>query len=292
MQLLYVDGDQHYLEKRGMRTLFWLDDVGAVPIEEANPKEEAYLFSYARSIGDYAKLVDSLPLARDRPEDRALLVHLEATLDRLAAIGATIVTPKTWRIDVDEALPEDLSFPVFLRTPEQSWKTGGHSSRVTSAKEFAEEAELFRKVFGRDVPILAREWLELAPAGESLYGTVPQEIRTWSVDHEPVAWSFHHLHATPEPRGFPPADKEIEQLGTSAAIVASAFNARLVVADFAKTVAGDWVFLEAGPGSCAGTAHEQVFKAVALRLLGKATDFCGDSVGGAFPTYHSSQTTP
>lgn len=48
-----------------------------------------------------------------------------------------------------------------------------------------------------------------------------------------------------------------------------AFTSRLVVADFARDVSGAWWFNEAGPGSCAGTAHEAVFKHVASRLLGE-----------------------
>ena len=37
---------------------------------------------------------------------------------------------------------------------------------------------------------------------------------------------------------------------------------------------------EAGPGSCAGTAHENVFKSVAARLRGEFGDLRGDHLGG------------
>jgi hypothetical protein len=39
-------------------------------------------------------------------------------------------------------------------------------------------------------------------------------------------------------------------------------------------------FIEAGPGSCAGTDHEAVLKAVARRLKGLETALRGDAVGG------------
>ena len=66
--------------------------------------------------------------------------------------------------------------------------------------------------------------------------------------------------------------------------VGSAFRSRLVVADFARDARGEWVFIEAGPGSCAGTAHEQVFKSVAARLGGDRYEFTGDNTGGVFAT--------
>jgi hypothetical protein len=55
-----------------------------------------------------------------------------------------------------------------------------------------------------------------------------------------------------------------------------------VVADFARRRAGDWIFIEAGPVSCAGTAHEGVFRAVARRLVGRLSEEVADVVGGLF----------
>jgi hypothetical protein len=203
MNLLYVPSDQKYLDKRGMRTLFWLDDLGAIPLSEHPGTEEGFLFSYARHIDDYRQLVESLPLVRDRPEEREPLLALDKTLDRLAKAGIDVPMPKTWRIGVDDRLPQDLSFPLFLRTVESSWKVAGEVSRVRTEKQFSKEAEQLRRTFGWNVPIMAREWLDLAAAGESVYGRVPQEIRTWSVDGKAVAWSFHHLHPVPRPKGLP-----------------------------------------------------------------------------------------
>jgi hypothetical protein len=58
------------------------------------------------------------------------------------------------------------------------------------------------------------------------------------------------------------------------------FSSGLVAADFARVDHGDWCLLEAGPGACCGTAHEQVLKAVARRLAGETVAVLGDAVGG------------
>ena len=107
-----------------------------------------------------------------------------------------------------------------------------------------------------------------------------QEVRTWVVDAVPVAWSFHYMHIVPDPAGFPPSAADLATLRRLAGEVASAFRSRLVAADFARGRDGRWWFIEAGPGSCAGTGHEQVFKAVARQLRGEAVKFQADTVGG------------
>src|SRR5262249_54854353 len=159
-------------------------------------------------------------------------------------------------------------------------KLGGRISRVTNPAELEEEATALRRVFGWDAVVCAREWLELAVAGEAMFGPVPQEVRIWIVDGLPIAWSFHYLNVVPKPRGVPPKADDIDFLARLAGRVGSAFRSRCVVADFAKRVKGGWSFLEAGPGSCAGTAHEAVFKAVAARLQGIERTLAADEVGG------------
>src|SRR5262249_37274067 len=143
----------------------------------------------------------------------------------------------------------------------------------------AEAAEL-RRALGWDAVILAREWLNLASAGKGHYGPIPQEIRTWSVDGAPVAWSFHHMQLLARPDGFPPSDADLATLRRLACDLASAFRTRLLVADFARDRHGNWWFIEAGPGSCAGCGHEAVFKTVATRLRGEEATLTGDLVGG------------
>ena len=149
-----------------------------------------------------------------------------------------------------------------------------------NAAELEAEAAALRQALGWDALILAREWLDLAPAGEDRYGPLPQEVRTWVVDGVPCAWSFHYLNTVAGPKGFPPSPADLAALRQMAGEVATAFHSRLVVADFARGVDGRWWFIEAGPGSCAGTSHEGAFKAVARRLRGETASFEGDQVGG------------
>src|SRR5262249_21680174 len=159
--------------------------------------------------------------------------------------------------------PEDLTFPLFVRTALSSWKAGGRISRVRSPTELESEARELRRALGWDALILARAWHEFAEAGQSVYGPVPQEVRVWIVDQVPFAWSFHYLNVVSAPRGFPPSGSDLRLVEGLAREVARAFRSRLVAADFAREKSGEWTFIEAGPGSCAGTAHEAVFKAVA-----------------------------
>jgi hypothetical protein len=86
----------------------------------------------------------------------------------------------------------------------------------------------------------------------------------------------------PKPRGFPLQSSDLTQLAEMAAQVGRAFDMRLIVADFIRDKKGAWWFLEAGPGSAAGTAHQNVFQYVARRLRGETPPPVGDVVGGSF----------
>jgi hypothetical protein len=281
IQLLYDSRDDAYHERIGSKILYWLDDLDAVPLDEADPDRPGFVFAGARPIEDYRNLVARLPLVRDRPEEREPLLRLDAVLHALEQSGVQVPMPRTWVLPLDAALPDDLAFPLFVRTAESSWKKGGEISRVRSVKALEDEAAMLRRALGWDATLLAREWLNLAPAGESRYGPVPQEVRTWVVDGVPVAWSFHYLHIVPRPVGFPPSAGDLAELRKLAGEVASAFRSRLVVADFARGMDGRWWFIEAGPGSCAGTGHEAAFKAVASRLRGERVELNTDAVGGS-----------
>jgi hypothetical protein len=277
--MLYFDNrDDPIHEKRGSQILYWLDDLGAEPIQSVAEGAEGFLFAGARSIEDYAQLIARHPQLRDRPEERVTLLRLDKVLHCIESAGLPLPRPRTWILQVDQALPRDLQYPLFVRTAETSWKRGGFISRVTNERELVAEMEQLRRAFGWDQVILARTWIDLCPAGEGRHGPVPQEVRVWIVDGMPVAWSFHHLHLVAEPVGFPPSD--LKQLWHWCESLGSQFHSRLVVADFAKTVRGEWVFIEAGAGSCAGTGHEAVFKAVASRLAGQKTRIFESAVGG------------
>jgi hypothetical protein len=280
MELIYDPRDDVYHERIGSRILYWLDDLGAIPLNEARSETEGFLFAGARHIEDYRNLVAGLPRLRDLPEDRHPLLRLDSVLQRIERACLYLPAPRTWVLPLDAPLPSDLSFPLFVRTAESSWKKGGHISRVRSVKELEDEAGALRRSLGWDAIILARQWLDLAPAGEGHYGPLPQEVRTWIVDGIPFAWSFHYLNVLPEPAGFPLAENDLRILSQLARKIGSAFRSRLVVADFARGLDGHWWFIEGGPGSSAGTDHEHIFKAVAGRLRGEKSHFKGDRVGG------------
>jgi hypothetical protein len=281
VRLFYDARDEQVSERRGDRRLYWLDDLGASPITEARSVDEGFVFAGARPIDDYEWLVAQLPRMRDRPAERAPLLRLDTVLSTLERNEVNVPAPRTWSLSLDAPIPSDLRFPLFLRTPLSSWKLGGMISRVRNARELEEERTALRRAFQWDATILAREWLDLATAGEASHGPVPQEVRVWIVDQRPCAWSFHHLHVVPRPIGFPPSEDELRTLSKLAAEVGRAFTSRLVAADFARARDGRWWFIEAGPGSCAGTAHEIVFKAVASALLGVVREIPGDSAGGS-----------
>jgi ATP-grasp domain, R2K clade family 3 len=280
MKLFFDSRDDRVLEQRGIPLLYWLDDLGAEPVDQATAEDEGFLFAGSRPIADYRRLVSGRPRLRDRPEERAPLLRLDGVLEALASVGAELPMPRTWLLGAGDPLPQGLVFPLFVRTAMSSWKFGGRISRVTNPTELEEEATALRRVFGWDALVCAREWLDLAVACEAMFGPVPQEVRIWIVDGLPTAWSFHYLNIIPGPRGFPPKAEDLDFLARLAGRVGSAFRSRCVVADFAKLVKGGWSFLEAGPGSCAGTAHEAVFKAVAARLQGIQRPFAADEVGG------------
>jgi hypothetical protein len=280
MQLLYDPRDDAHHERLGSQIFYWLDDLGAMPLQEASLEAEGFLFAGARPIEDYRTLVAGRPLIRDRPEEREPLLRLDRVLQALQQAGVRMPAPRTWVLPLDSPLPPDLTFPLFVRTTESSWKRGGHISRVRTPTELEDEAALLRHALGWDALILAREWLDLATAGEGRYGPLPQEVRTWVVDGVPFAWSFHYLNVVPQPIGFPPSAEDLAGLRGLAGEVGAAFHSRLVVADFARGQDGPWWFIEAGPGSCAGTGHEAVFKAVARTLRGEQDFLQGDATGG------------
>ena len=267
-KLVYDTRDDKLFEQRGMKNLYWLDDLGAIPLSELRPGDDSFLFAGARSIEDYEKLTAGFNRLRDSVSERLPLLNLDTVLKQIEQNCETLPRPKTWTWRLDEPIPKDLEYPLFVRTAKSSWKLGGKISKVCNNKQLEAEAFELRRAFGFDQPILAREWLNIVTAGKTAYGPVPLEIRTWIVDSVPFAWSFHHLQFGGNSELFPLARNDIDRLFDIASQV-NCFESRLVCADFVKTTDGSWVFLEAGPGSCAGTAHEFVYKSVASRLADK-----------------------
>ena len=280
MKLLYDNNDLKHAKKLGDNRLRWLQELGATEICEAAPDAPGFLFSYDLGLEHLETQVGNRPNVHDRPDEREELLSLDHILGQLAQSEINVPTPKTWILRIDEEPPSDLEFPLFVRTPKSSWKRGGDQARVRNLKELSDEVELLRRQFGWDSPILARQWLDIAVAGKWMFGNAPQEIRVWVVDHKAAAWSFHYLHAVPNPKGFPPSNEDLALLRELAARVTSPFRSRLIVTDFVRDKRGGWHFLEAGPGAVAGTAHEEVFKHVAAKLIGQQRDLEGDDVGG------------
>src|SRR5262249_59958590 len=102
---------------------------------------------------------------------------LDAVVEARASANVSVPAPRTWRLPLDAPLPDDLTFPLFVRTVESSWKLSGSISRVKNAAELEAESAALRRALGWDALILAREGLGLAPGGEGRCGAVPQGVR-------------------------------------------------------------------------------------------------------------------
>jgi hypothetical protein len=87
MQLLYDRRDDAYHERVGSQILYWLDDLDALPLDEADPAAAGFLFTGARPIDDYRELVGGRPLVRDRPAEREPLLRLDTVLQTLERAG-------------------------------------------------------------------------------------------------------------------------------------------------------------------------------------------------------------
>jgi len=157
---------------------------------------------------------------------------------------------------------------------------GGEISKVANDAELIDEADALRRIYGWDATVLAREWLDLAPAARKRGILVPQEVRIWIVDQRPAGWSFHQCRFVRRPAGFPPSGEDLSCLCGRAEAIADVFSARLIVADFARLSGGGWSFMELGPGGVAGTGHEAVFKTIARQLMGESGEAFSDRIGG------------
>ncbi len=242
--LFYDRRDLSDAIRLGDHRLDWVAGLGGRPIQEADIGVAGFLFGYQVRAEDYRDLLQRHEYVRDRPEEREELRHLDHVLKQLDAAGVNVPLPESWVLRIDDLIPRDITYPVFVRTSVSSWKRGGQISRVKNLRQLEEEAGLLRRAFQWDATIIARQWLDLASSGTWRYGTVPQEIRVWIVDQEPAAWSFHYLNAVQKPKGFPPSEEDLRTLARYAAEIGPLFRSRLIAADFARANRGSGTSLK------------------------------------------------
>ncbi|MDF1667889.1 MAG: hypothetical protein P1V97_39495 [Planctomycetota bacterium] len=101
-------------------------------------------------------------------------------------------------------------------------------------------------------------------------------LRIWLVDGRSRAWSQENQSRAPDSQAIDLLQRVAAQK------IAPLYGTRCLVVDFAPLRSGGWIFYDAGPGSKALSRHEEVFKSVALRLLGRRQDFEKNNESGVF----------
>ncbi len=147
------------------KRLDWLIELNALEIQQSHRDDVGFLFGYECGVEHLDGQVADRPHIHDRPEERRDLIGLDDVLGILAQHNIHVPMPMTWMIGLDDEMPGDLTFPLFVRTPKSSWKRGGQQAKVANLKELNDEAQLLRRSFGWDTPIIARQWLDIAVAG-------------------------------------------------------------------------------------------------------------------------------
>ena len=128
--IFYDERDVKYARKLDDRRFQWIEELGGMPLQNAALDVEGFVFGYQGSEEDYRTLVHDRPNIRDRPEEREELRHLDSVLERLDRAGASVPRPQSWILRIDDPIPADITYPVFVRTSVSSWKRGGEVSRA------------------------------------------------------------------------------------------------------------------------------------------------------------------
>jgi hypothetical protein len=181
MRLLYDSSDFPHAKKLKDERFQWLQELGATDVRKEASEVSGFLFGYWHGLDHLRAMAASYPNIRDTPAEKEELVRLDHVLGRLDEHGIKVPTPKTWILQIDDEPPTDLEFPLFVRTPVSSWKRGGDQAKVRNLKELNDEVELLRRAFGWNVPILVRQWLNIAVAGVWMFG---KELPTYAPDAE------------------------------------------------------------------------------------------------------------
>ena len=136
------------LEKTLKRLESTLMDTRLLPISTVFGRFPRMVRDTAEGAGKRVRLVHS---GGETPLDKAVLdrlseplLHLDSVLHTLESASVQVPMPRTWVLPLDAPLPEDLAFPLFVRTAESSWKKGGQISRVRTARELEDEASVLR----------------------------------------------------------------------------------------------------------------------------------------------------
>ena len=133
--LLYDRNDLPIAQRLRDARLGWLQELGAAELSAVPNDASGFLFGYQHGAEQYRASVGHRPNIADRPEHREELVRLDHVLQALERARVVLPTPQTWVLGVDEPLPEDIEFPLFVRTPTSSWKRGGGQGKVRNPAE-------------------------------------------------------------------------------------------------------------------------------------------------------------
>lgn len=263
MDLFYDERDDSGIT--GQR-LSWLEDVGARPSAECDGEAEGFLFAATSDADDYCRLIAGRPHLEDQPGDRLPLLSLLDIHEKLEKATVGISSARIFG-PVKEIDHSSLNFPVILRSDitlsEPIHKTPIHNANDLNGALKAESDH------GN---LLVQSWVALKVDARNEI----DRLRIWLVDGKSRAWSQENQSPAPKMRSIDLLQRVASQK------IAPLYGTRCLVVDFAPLQSGGWIFYDAGPGSKALSRHEDVFKSVALRLLGRRRVFEKNEESGVF----------
>lgn len=263
MDLYYDERDDSGIT--GQR-LSWLEDVGARPSAECDGEAEGFLFSASSDADDYCRLIAGRPHLEDQPGDRLPLLSLHNIHEKFenAKLGVSCARIFGRARDLS---PSQITFPVQLRS-EVTLSEPTLKTPLQNANELARTLESDENAKS----MLVQSWVALKVDARNEI----DRLRIWLVDGRSRAWSQENQSPAPSPQAIELLQRVASQK------IAPLYGTRCLVIDFAPLLSGGWIFYDAGPGSKALTRHEDVFKSVALRLLGRRRAFKKNQESGVF----------
>lgn len=263
MDLFYDERDDS--GTTGQR-LSWLEDVGARPSAECDGEAEGFLFSASADAEDYCRLIAGRPHLEDQPGDRLPLLSLLDVQKKIQSAQLGVPCARIFG-RASEIDPDQISYPALIR------------SDVTLSESCLKDPIHNAAALRQAIQALPNPEQSLVQSWVALKGDSEGEIdclRLWLVHGRPRAWSQEN--ASPAP-----AQSVLQLLRQVAGQkIAPLYGTQCLVIDFAPLESGGWIFYDAGPGSKALTRHEDVFKSVALRILGRRRVFERNDESGVF----------